>query len=335
MTDRTCILVATVKDEGPYLLEWLAYYKVIGFSKAIIFHNDCSDYTDQILRVMHRFTDFVRQFENTEKDKGQRKDPQRRAYQRALTIKDVQSADYALVADADEFMNIKAGAGHLDDLFDAVGDMDVFTMTWRMFGNNSVHAITPDLVTEQFQRARTDNWPKAFRLWGAKSFFRMQDIKKLGVHRPYHTADIREGDRDIRWINGSGQDILSALRNGGWRVNRKTHGADFAEMNHYAVRSADAFLVKQKRGSANAGDRVRLDLDYFELYNCNDVAEDSITRHIPAIKAQVAEWLNTIPGLAQAQAQSLKIHQEIAAQRRLEMAQTDPDELERLDVMAQ
>ncbi len=334
MTDRNCILVATVKDEGPYLLEWLAYHKVIGFQKAIVFHNDCTDYTDQILRVMHRFTDFVRQFDNTVKQKGQRLDPQRRAYQRALTVKDVQHADYVLVADADEFMTIKAGAGHLDDLFDAVGEMDVFTMTWRMFGNNGVQNITGDMVTEQFQTARLDNWPKAFRLWGAKSFFRMKDVKKFGVHRPYHIPEIREGEHDIKWINGSGEDILSALRNRGWRVNRKTHGAKFAEMNHYAVRSADAFLVKQQRGSANAGDRVRLDLDYFDLYNCNDVVEDGITRHIPAIKAQVQDWLNTVPGLAQVQAESLKIHQTIAAQRRADMAKEDPAALERLDIMA-
>lgn len=334
MADRTCVLVGTIKDEGPYLLEWLAYHKVIGFSQAFVFHNDCTDYSDQMLRLLHRFTPFVRQFDNSKQKDGLRTDPQRRAYQRAMLTKDVTQADYAMVIDADEFLQVKCGAGRLDDLFHALGDFDVCSMTWRLFGNSGIQDIEDELVIEQFQKARADETPTRVRMWGAKSLFRLRDVVKLGVHRPYHTKEIRKGSGTVKWVNGSGKDVFDRFRDGNWRVHPKSHGAKFAEINHYAVRSADAFLVKQHRGSANAGTRERLDLDYFQMFNCNDVFEDRITRHVPAVLAQIQDWKNTVPGLAQAHAKALAAHRAVAADKRAQMQAADPDALAQFDLAA-
>ncbi len=45
-------LVTTVRNEGPYLWEWVAHHRMIGFDNIIVFQNDSDDGTDQILRLM-------------------------------------------------------------------------------------------------------------------------------------------------------------------------------------------------------------------------------------------------------------------------------------------
>ena len=45
-------LVTTVRNEGPYLWEWVAYHRMIGFHDIIVFQNDSNDGTDQILRLL-------------------------------------------------------------------------------------------------------------------------------------------------------------------------------------------------------------------------------------------------------------------------------------------
>ena len=40
----------TMKNEGPYMLEWVAFHKTLGVDHFVIFTNDCEDGTDDIAR---------------------------------------------------------------------------------------------------------------------------------------------------------------------------------------------------------------------------------------------------------------------------------------------
>ena len=51
---RRKVLVSTVKNEGLYLLEWLAYHKSIGVDDFCIFSNDCSDGTNLMLNRLNQ-----------------------------------------------------------------------------------------------------------------------------------------------------------------------------------------------------------------------------------------------------------------------------------------
>jgi hypothetical protein len=48
---RTAI-VTTMKNEGPFILEWLAYHRAIGVEDFLIYTNDCSDGTDTMLELL-------------------------------------------------------------------------------------------------------------------------------------------------------------------------------------------------------------------------------------------------------------------------------------------
>ena len=46
------LCITTVKDEAPYLLEWIAHHRAAGVTDFLVFSNDCSDNTQQILKVL-------------------------------------------------------------------------------------------------------------------------------------------------------------------------------------------------------------------------------------------------------------------------------------------
>ena len=43
------LIVTTQKNEGAFLLEWLAHHKSIGFDDILVLSNDCSDGNDTML----------------------------------------------------------------------------------------------------------------------------------------------------------------------------------------------------------------------------------------------------------------------------------------------
>ena len=49
MAEPTYQIVTTMKNEGPFILEWIAYHLSIGFTGFTVFSNDCDDGTDQII----------------------------------------------------------------------------------------------------------------------------------------------------------------------------------------------------------------------------------------------------------------------------------------------
>ena len=46
------LVISTMKDEGPYILEWLAYHRAISFTNFLIYTNDCSDGTDTMFDLL-------------------------------------------------------------------------------------------------------------------------------------------------------------------------------------------------------------------------------------------------------------------------------------------
>lgn len=43
--------ICTVKDEAPYILEWIAWHRLVGFDKIIIAQNSSTDGTVELLEA--------------------------------------------------------------------------------------------------------------------------------------------------------------------------------------------------------------------------------------------------------------------------------------------
>ena len=44
--------VTCVKNEGPFLLEWIAFHRVLGVTDFLFYSNDCTDATDRLLDAL-------------------------------------------------------------------------------------------------------------------------------------------------------------------------------------------------------------------------------------------------------------------------------------------
>jgi hypothetical protein len=76
----------------------------------------------------------------------------------------------------------------------------------------------------------------------------------------------------VQWLNGSGVPMEDYFKFRGWRSIRRTLGYDWAQMNHYAVKSVDAYAVRQFRGNVN-NKKNKYNADYWALQDRNEVED--------------------------------------------------------------
>ncbi|MEL6807560.1 MAG: glycosyltransferase family 2 protein [Pseudomonadota bacterium] len=298
-----CAIVTTMKNEGPFILEWLAYHRAIGFDDVIVYTNDCTDGTDTMLEMLQD-KGIVQHRINSFQDMGLK--PQHAALQSAEGEKVIQEAKWVTCIDVDEYVNIKVGDGTLDALFAAVPEANMISMTWRLFGNADVHAFADAPITEQFTRCAPELARKPHQAWGFKTLFQTNGIfKKLGVHRP---KGLKPQFWDqINWVNGSGKRMPPDMYRNAWRSTTSTYGYDLVQLNHYAVRSAESFLVKRDRGRVNHVDRDQ-GLAYWFRMNNNAESETSILSRLPMMKSELAR-LMADPDIAAAHNACVAAHQ--------------------------
>ncbi|EAR52757.1 hypothetical protein OG2516_00984 [Oceanicola granulosus HTCC2516] len=281
------LLLSTMKNEGPYLLEWLAYHKSIGFDDFVIFSNDCTDGTNLILNRL----DTLGIIEHHDNPLGPRMDPQRAAYSRANRMERVRGADWVLIADADEFLNVHVGERTVDALIGAVPDADAISVNWRLMGScGQAHADFGALVSERYVRGSSYDKPENGLVWGFKTLFRPRKFDYFGVHRPKwkkETTEIVPGM--VKWVNGSGVELDEKILHKGWRSNAETVGYELAQVNHYAIKSREDFLLKRLRGTANSKNKDRIDMEYWDRYDINTCADATIPTG--GIRPIMEEWL--------------------------------------------
>lgn len=181
-TGNRTVIVTTMKNEGPFILEWLAYHRAIGVEDFLIYTNDCTDGTDDMLALLQRHG-IVQHRDNPYRTSDQK--PQHAALAAADAEPIVANADWAVCMDVDEFINIHAGDGTLTDLFAATQGANLISMTWRLFGNADVHEFDDRPIIQQFTQCAPEVIRKPHQAWGFKTLFRTIGVfKKLGVHRP-------------------------------------------------------------------------------------------------------------------------------------------------------
>ncbi len=272
----TVMAVSMMKDEAPYLLEWFAHHMAVGFTDILVYTNDCSDGTVEMLERLEELgLGYHRPNVIPEGIK-----PQPSAINHAENEPLVAAADWVLVFDADEFLSVNHPSGHLDGMLaDAVAkDANGIVITWRIFGSGFVTDWSRDPVTEQYLYAAPPLWRMG---WGVKTLFKYDpEYWRLGIHRPkIKNKHIEDGfPETVHWLNGSGQPMEDYFKFRGWRSIRRTLGYDWAQLNHYAIKSIDAYAIRKFRGNVN-NKKDKYNADYWSLQDRNEVRDERILRH--------------------------------------------------------
>lgn len=298
--------VLTVRNEGAFLIEWLAHHRGIGFSDFLILSNDCDDGTGAMLDRLAAMGE-VTHVENPGPHDGG-------VQWAAMKIADrhplVTGADWLMTLDIDEFVNIHAGDHTLGALRAALPEADAITLTWRLFGNCGVQAFEDRPVTEVFTRAAPEAmlWP--WRAFMFKTLYRNTGAyRKLGVHRP--RSPVADKADAMRWFDGEGRALEPRFRRQGIFSPFRQGQYALAQVNHYALGAMESFIVKRDRGRAVHG-AERLGLDYWTERNWCQVVDTTIRASDPLTRPHRARLMSD--------AELARLHGEAVAWRRARFA---------------
>ena len=271
------VALSTMKDEGPFVVEWVAHHLAIGFTEVMVYTNDCSDGTDALLKRLEALNIGVHHRENVIPE-GMKPHPS--MLKLAAEEEIVVNSDWLLVLDADEFMAINHPSHTLDGLVADLNAMNASAMvlTWRIFGSSGIRDWSRAPITDQFTRAAPEFWNKG---WGTKTMLKFDPkYLRLGMHRPIIKSQHKDTDypESVLWVNGSGRPLEDWFKLRGWRSIRRTVGYDWGQINHYAIKSMDAYSLRKFRGNANLK-KDKYNSDYWSLQDRNEVEDLSIARH--------------------------------------------------------
>ncbi|WP_054004827.1 glycosyltransferase family 2 protein [Cypionkella psychrotolerans] len=259
-----------VKNEGAFLIEWLAHHRVCGFTDFLVYSNDCADGTDVMLDRLSAMG-WLTHIRN---DGPHAEGPQWAMLKAADKHPLVAKSDWLLFCDIDEFVNIHVGDRSLSALLAALPEATAIPLTWRMFGNAGVIEITDQPITETFTHAAPASFAWPWRAQLFKTLFRNDGTyRKLGVHRPRSPDPARTGQ--ARWFDGSGRPLPADFPQARIFSDYTRDNYHLVQLNHYALGSMQNYLVKADRGRANR-DASGFDMSYWVERNFSAVEDRSI-----------------------------------------------------------
>ncbi|WP_309666266.1 glycosyltransferase family 2 protein [Tabrizicola sp.] len=264
--------VLTVRNEGAFLLEWLAHHRACGITDFLVFSNDCDDGTDAMLDRLAAMGWLTHLRNDGPHDGG----PQWAALKQADRHPLVREADWLLPIDVDEFVNIHVGDRTVTALLGALPEATAIPLTWRLFGNAGVVSYEDRPITETFTFAAPAvlHWPWRAALF--KTLYRNDGTyAKLGVHRPRSPKTDRLAAQ--RWFDGAGRPLSDTFLTKRIFSDFGRDNHTLVQLNHYPLGAMESFLLKCDRGRAVHED-TGLDVGYWVERNFNQDEDASILR---------------------------------------------------------
>ena len=286
----THLALLCVRNEGAFLLEWLAHHRATGFDDFVVFSNDCDDGTDQMLDRLAAMGWLTHVRNDGPYDKG---GIQFTALKAAAKMQQVKTADWLLPLDVDEFVNIHTGNHTLDALHAALPEATAITLTWRLFGNAGIARYDDTPITQSFTKCAPVEiyWP--WRAAMFKTLYRNDGTyRKPGVHRPRDLDNARLDQ--ARWFDGHGRELEDQFKTRRIFSNYGRDNYGLVQLNHYPLGAMESYVLKADRGRAVHSDDL-LGLDYWVERNWNTHTDTSIGALAPARTAT----LDTLKGDAE------------------------------------
>lgn len=323
-------LVSAVRNEAPFLVEWIAYHKVIGFQNIVIFANPSTDGTDDLLAALAAAGEIA----HVPHDPPAGVSAQANVARLLNGGNDIPEGGWVIWLDADEFLNIHVGQGHLDDLLGVVGDRAGILISWRVFGDGGNERFTGRFLSPDFVRAAEPGYWENLQV---KTFFRKgHDIPGFGPDGIYRPRLARDNGLDLSSVlTGTGGGLVPWQANRRWLAGEpwnqsvgvapQEHGYEIAQINHYSVRTPEHFLLKRYRGRgwladmAGPTNRRHKPQGYLSM-NRNEVEERSILRFERAVTAEM-DRLFALPDIRQLHDEACRrVEEQIAQLPRRQLA---------------
>ncbi|NER01850.1 MAG: glycosyltransferase family 92 protein [Okeania sp. SIO3C4] len=249
-----------MKDEGPYLVEWLEFHKLVGVERFYLYDNSSSDNTINILRPYLESGEVIYYY-------WPHKPGQKSAFSHCLKHHGKLSQWIAFI-DLDEFL-FPTEKDDLTEVLDKFKDVPAVGVNWLNFGTSGHEKKPEGLQIEHFTR-RAKN-----------SYGPMKHIKSIA--RPEKTIG-PANPHEFRYIKGLAVTENKQPING--PISAK-HSVKKLRINHYTTRSKQESREKMLKGMTNKN-QMR-PWSYFESKDkiFNEVEDLTIQRFVPKLKIAV------------------------------------------------
>jgi glycosyltransferase involved in cell wall biosynthesis len=252
-------ICAIMKNEGPYLIEWLEFHKLLGVERFYLYDNCSDDLTTQILDYYINIGEVIYHY-------WPDRPGQVSAYNHCLENHRLESEWIAFI-DLDEFLFPTVGDNLLEILEEFSG-VSAVVINWLIFGTSGHQKRPPGMQIENFNQRAENNFGANLNY---KSIIR--PLKVLGCKNP-HSFFCEE---DNYGVTENSEIVTTKIT--------QIHSVTKLRINHYFTRSWQEAQNKIKRGRATLNTKRKLET--IKHHNRNDVEDLSIHRFIPQLKQQI------------------------------------------------
>ena len=270
-----------VRNEDPYIEEWLEFHRMMGVTHFFIYDNGSTDRTRDILSQYQAdgiatvvpWDNFIMGWEGVAGATGRM---QRLAMLHCLANFGHQ-AEWIAFIDLDEFL-FPVTSRSLTELLHCYEDLKSLSVYWNMFGTSGHTRKSEGLVTEKFvQRLRAPHG-------GSKNLSRVKTIVRpqyvLGVHNS-HTFILKEG-YPLSW-NEHRKPI-------GFADHRLTSFSnEVIRINHYFSKSLSEFRARQKTPADGPRQDFRGNDQLLNLIEEDTIEDVAIQRFVPELRRRVKQ----------------------------------------------
>ncbi|WP_282708545.1 glycosyltransferase family 2 protein [Ligilactobacillus sp. Marseille-Q7487] len=246
-------IVAIMKNEAPYIAEWINYYRSVGVKHFYIYDNES---TDNLESVIQGLTDVTYQ-------KIHGKARQLDAYNDALN-RYGKSCKYMAFLDGGEFIFCPNSDNKLVPVLDAyfskknIGGLGI---NWQVFGSSNFDTKQEGLITDNYVYRSDENFEKNRHIktvcMPSRSAGFVYDPHSMIYLPGYHAIN-----ENFERIEGPLTEVPSTKK---------------IRINHYFSKSKEEFLSKRARGQADS-DKIR-DMKQFDDHDKNDIYDDSLRKY--------------------------------------------------------
>lgn len=263
-------IAAIIKNEAPYIREWIEYYRIVGVTRFYLYDNDSDDNLVEMLQpyisngvVVYTFyPGHARQLE---------------AYNDAI-MKCKYSSRYLLCVDIDEFAVSLHSDFNLQKtismLFSNQNYVSGIAINWCVYGSSGYYKKPEGFVTENY-------------IYRSEETHEINDSVKVvcnprlvkGYCFDPHTPVSKPG---CNIMNVQGE----KTRNRPWNKNVYNR-FQYIRINHYLCKSAEEFAKKKSRGLATSDTYEQYQDDVFVTGDRNEVFDDVMLRYVEKIRENI------------------------------------------------
>ena len=251
-------IAAIMKNEGPYIKEWLDFHILVGVNKFYLYDNGSTDNTAEILKPyidsgIVEYTYFPGRAQ------------QRPAYYDVIN-KHADDTRWMALIDLDEFL-VPVQHKTLPEFLHTLPRFSQLIISWVDYGSNG-HETKPDgLVIENYTKHARYNWC-------VKSIINPRLITYLGNPHYNNVAGPT--------IDENGKKIA--------RVNQQHNPTTINKIrcNHYITKSHAEYIARCHLGDAGSGEKVKIfgrdPETNFQRFNKNEVHDSIMEKYVKKLK---------------------------------------------------